>query len=88
MTADYNRFWAAVAVLAETFRNDDPQIEGNMLGLAEHLRSLPSEEQAAIRVDLQLLLAHFTKLPRALATPHDHFVKLDHAHAGSTLERH
>jgi hypothetical protein len=80
MAADYNKFWRSVSVLAETFRNDDPQIVGNVLELAEHLRSLSPERQSVIRSDLQLLLAHFTKLPLALATHHECYtvpVKLD-----------
>jgi hypothetical protein len=88
MATDYNKFWASVAVLAETFRNDDPQIVGNVLELAEHLRSLPPDQQSVIRQDLQLLLAHFTKLPLALATHHTECpvlqIKLDPA-CGDTL---
>ena len=72
MSADYRRFWGAIAVVAETFRADDPQILGNVRGLAEHLESLPPEQQRVIRSDLELLTVHFTKLPLYLSVPGRH----------------
>jgi hypothetical protein len=69
MDTDYNRFWAAVSTLADAFRHDDPQIIGNVLSMTENLRTLPTERQAVIRSDLQLLLVHLSKLPHALAAP-------------------
>jgi hypothetical protein len=67
MDADYTRFWSAVAVLANTFRTDDPRLTGAAHNLAAHLNGLPSDQQAAIRVDLQLLIVEFPKIALSLA---------------------
>jgi hypothetical protein len=72
MSADYRRFWGAIAVVAETFRADDPNILGNVRGLSQHLESLPLEQQRVIRSDLELLMVHFTKLPLYLSVPGHH----------------
>ena len=72
MSADYRRFWGAIAVVAETFRADDPKLLGNVQGLSQHLESLPLEQQRVIRSDLELLMVHFTKLPLYLSVPGHH----------------
>jgi hypothetical protein len=66
MSTDYDNFWSAISVLAKTFRHDDPHCAGKMRELSDNLRSQPADRQAAIRNDLQLLLAHFAALPSAL----------------------
>jgi hypothetical protein len=74
MSIDYEDFWSAIAVVAKTFRHDDPQLSGKLRNLSAHLRSLPADRQEAIRNDLQLLLAQFITLPLALNGHNDSVV--------------
>jgi hypothetical protein len=47
MSIDYEDFWSAIAVVAKTFRHDDPQLSGKLRNLSAHLRSLPADRQEA-----------------------------------------
>ena len=64
--ADYSQFWSAAKLMADALRTNDPQITGNAKELAEHLLSLPADQQQAVRHDLQLLLLYFDRLPLSL----------------------
>jgi hypothetical protein len=64
--ADYSQFWSAARLMADSLRANDPQITGNAAELAEHLLSLPADQQQAVRNDLQLLLVYFDRLPLSL----------------------
>lgn len=65
--ADYSRFWSALAELADTFRREDPRLTGSVRQLAAHLGGLPSEEQAVIRTDLQLVVVELSQFAVSLA---------------------
>lgn len=67
MAHDHEAFWAAIETLADSFRETDPEITGKMRQLAWHFSKLPEEERVKLRLDVQLLSAHFSKLALSMS---------------------
>jgi hypothetical protein len=67
MGTDPALFWAAVETLADSFRESDPQLTGTMHDHAEYFTGLTEKEQLKLRHDVELVTAHFSRLPLSMS---------------------
>lgn len=67
MAHEHETFWSAVETLADSFRETDPEITGKMRELAWHFSRLPEVDRVRLRLDVQLLAAHFSKLALSMS---------------------